>query len=72
VYDASSSRLGSLRQPNLHRDIQRPERGVIQINPQTNQSKTRTRDLKGTASTGEFTRAILNALETVQVESDTT
>jgi len=27
-----------------------------------------TRDLKGTASTGEFTRAILTALETVKVE----
>lgn len=31
-------------------------------------SKTLTRDLKGTASTGEFTRAILNALEHVKVE----
>ena len=31
-------------------------------------SKTLTRDLHGTASTGEFTRAILNALETVKVE----
>lgn len=30
--------------------------------------KTRTRDLKGTASTGEFTRAILDALENVKVE----
>jgi len=27
-----------------------------------------TRDLKGSASTGEFTRAILTALETVKVE----
>jgi len=34
----------------------------------TNFRKTLTRDLKGTASTGEFTRAILNALETVKVE----
>lgn len=32
--------------------------------------KTLTRDLKGTASTGEFTRAILDALETVNVEAD--
>jgi hypothetical protein len=31
-------------------------------------SNTLTRDLKGTASTGEFTRAILDALETVKVE----
>jgi isocitrate dehydrogenase (NAD+) len=34
----------------------------------SNRRKTLTRDLKGTASTGEFTRAILNALETVKVE----
>lgn len=30
--------------------------------------KTLTQDLKGTASTGEFTKAILKALESVKVE----
>jgi isocitrate dehydrogenase (NAD+) len=33
-----------------------------------NDRKTRTRDLHGTASTGEFTKAILKALETVKVD----
>jgi isocitrate dehydrogenase (NAD+) len=34
----------------------------------SNFRKTLTRDLKGTASTGEFTRAILDKLENVKVD----
>jgi len=34
------------------------------------EGKTLTRDLKGTASTGEFTKAILKALENVKVEAE--
>jgi len=35
------------------------------------EGKTLTQDLKGTASTGEFTKAILKALESVKVEVET-
>jgi len=44
-------------------------KGIFSVHEQyIDARKHLTRDLKGTASTGEFTRAILTALETVKVE----
>jgi isocitrate dehydrogenase (NAD+) len=43
--------------------------GYQSIESGSDSRKTLTRDLKGTASTGEFTRAILDKLENVKVDA---